>query len=141
MAAPKGRPTSYKPTYCNEAVEYLAQGYSLTAFAGEIGVCRDSVYNWMDTHPDFFDAIKKGRAKGQATWEKRLASMAIEGGGNATAIIFAMKNLYQDDWREKQTLEHTGKDGGPIEQAVTLDPSKLSSETLEELLNATSNEG
>ena len=112
---PAGRPTDYKPTYCDQAVEHLAEGFSLTSFAGEIGHSRDSIYRWMDEHEEFSDAVKKGRAKGQAKWEQRLAKLATEGGGNATAIIFAMKNLYQDDWREKQQLEHTGKDGGPIE--------------------------
>lgn len=106
---PVGRPTAFKTKYCDEVVEHLALGYSLTSFAGEIRHCRDTLYEWMDVHKDFSDAVKKGRAKGQALWEKRLASMAIEGGGNATAIIFAMKNLYQDDWREKQTVEHSGQ--------------------------------
>lgn len=138
---PAGRPTDYKPTYCDQAVEHLALGYSLTSFAGKIGHSRDSIYRWMDEHEEFSGAVKKGRAKGQALWEQRLAAMAVNGGGNATAIIFAMKNLYQDDWREKQAIEHTGKDGGPIEQSLSLDPSKLSTEAMAELLNAASNEG
>jgi len=110
-----GRPSLYKAPYADDVVEHLALGYTLASWAGSIGVSRDTVYEWANVHPEFSDAIKKGRAKGQALWERRLAKQAIEGTGNTAAIIFAMKNLYQDDWADKIVNEHTGKNGGPIE--------------------------
>lgn len=112
---PAGRPTDYKPVYCDEVISHLGEGYTLASFAGIIGADRQTVYNWADAHEEFFDAIKKGRAKGQHIWEQRLSKQAIDGAGNTAAIIFAMKNLYQDDWADKIISEHTGKDGGPIE--------------------------
>lgn len=109
MAKKRGQPTSYKDTYPSLVTEHLAQGFTLAAWAGEIGVCRTTVYNWSDEHPEFLYAIKKGRAKGQGLWESRLASQAVSGKGNTAAIIFAMKNLYQDDWSDKIITEHQGK--------------------------------
>lgn len=113
MAA--GRPTDYKPAYCDEAIAHLGEGFTLTSFAGIVGASRQTVYDWADAHPEFLDAIKKGRAKGQHLWEQRLSKQAMDGAGNTAAIIFAMKNLYQDDWADKIVNELTGKDGGPIE--------------------------
>lgn len=101
-----GRPTKYNPIYCDQAIEFMGQGYSLTAFAGSIDVSRDTVYEWQSKHVEFSDAIKMARAKGQMRWEERLRDQAISNSGNTGAIAFAMKNLYADDWREKQEIEH-----------------------------------
>lgn len=113
-----GRPTDYKAAYVDEVQSHLAEGFTLASFGGIIGASRQTLYNWADDHEEFFDAIKKGRAKGQLLWEMRLSTQAIEGSGNTAAIIFAMKNLYQDDWAEKIITEHTGKDGGPVQVVI-----------------------
>jgi hypothetical protein len=111
MAA--GRPSKYQPAYCNEAVEFLAQGYSVMAFAGEIGVSRDTIYEWCEVHPEFSDSIKIGKAKGARWWEDRIRSGELAG-PQITAAIFALKNRAGDEWREKQEHEHTGKDGAAL---------------------------
>jgi hypothetical protein len=105
-------------------LNHLAEGYTLASFGGIIGASRDSLYEWAKVHEGFSDAIKKGRAKGQHLWEQRLSKQAIDGAGNTAAIIFAMKNLYQDDWAEKIINEHTGKNGGPIETVDMTDIEK-----------------
>lgn len=112
-----GRPSKYSPAYCNEVVEFLAQGHSVTAFAGEIGVARSTVFKWAEEHQEFSDALKVGQAKATKFWEGVLAKVASEGGGNATAAIFGLKNRASDDWSDKVINEHTGKDGGAIQVA------------------------
>ena len=57
----------------------------------------------------------------QAWWEQRLREQAMKSDGNAAAIIFAMKNRFTKDWRDKQELEHTGRDGEAIEFRDTTD--------------------
>lgn len=123
---PGGRPSKYSPAYCNEVIEFLAQGHSVTAFAGEIGVARSTVFKWAEEHQEFSDALKVGQAKATKFWEGILAKVASEGGGNATAAIFGLKNRAPDDWSDKVISELTGKDGGPIETKTTIDLSKLS---------------
>src|ERR1700733_6740145 len=44
----RGRPTSYKPEYCEAVIEAMMQGFSLTAFAGILAVSRDIINDWMD---------------------------------------------------------------------------------------------
>ncbi len=125
MAAPKGNKnaignsggkTKYKPAYCNEVKEHMALGYSLTTWGGTVGVCRETCYNWAKEYIEFFNAIKIGRAKGQRVWEDKLMKQADTGGGNTAATIFAMKNLYRDDWADKIVQEHTG--GIKVEKIV-----------------------
>lgn len=109
---PLGRPTKYKPEYCDKVVEYMGNGYSKEAFAGEIGVCRDTLYEWASKHAAFSDAIKRGEAANLSYWE-RIGQQGITGqleGFNASSWIFTMKN--RAGWRDK--VEHTGEGGGPI---------------------------
>jgi hypothetical protein len=105
---PGGRPSEYDPAFCGLAEETLGRGYSLAVLAGEIGVSRQTVDTWQNAHPEFLDAIKRGRAKGARIWEDRLANLADSGTGNATAIIFGLKNRLTEDWRDKTETEHSG---------------------------------
>jgi transcriptional regulator with XRE-family HTH domain len=117
---PAGRPTEYREAFCDTAVECLKQGYSLTVLAGELDVSRQTIDNWMKAHPEFLDAISRGRAKGARIWEDRLGASADTGAGNATSIAFGLKNLAKDDWRDKTEQELSGPDGGAIPTEMTV---------------------
>ena len=78
-----------------------------------LGVTKQTIYNWADEIPEFFDALKEGEEQSRLFWE----NLGIQGASgseefNATAWIFNMKNRFKDEWRDRQ--EHTGEDGGPI---------------------------
>lgn len=110
-----GRPSLYKPAYCEELIQFLAEGYSITAFAGEIGVGRRTVFDWLEKHKEFAEAYEIAKPKAVLHWERAFKEFATSGKGNAAAFIFALKNRAGDDWNDKVVNEHTGKDGGPIE--------------------------
>lgn len=108
---PAGRPTSYKPEYCELIVKKMGEGYSVMAFAGLIGVSRETVYNWAKEHPEFFNALKAAQAACAARWEKILLQIGETGQGSAAAAIFALKNRARDEWREKVEHDMTSSDG------------------------------
>lgn len=107
-----GRPSKYQQAYCNEVIECLAQGHSITAFAGTIGVARSSIFKWAEENEEFSDAIKVGQAKAVLFWEKKLTTMGAK--DNVTAVIFGLKNRARDEWSDRVISELTGPDGGPI---------------------------
>ncbi len=109
-----GRPTSYDPAFCEQAIEFLKEGYSIAAFAGEIGVARATVYNWMEEHPAFLDAVKTGQAGAVLWWERANRGLAMGSEGNATSIIFGLKNRASDEWRDVKATELSGPGGGAI---------------------------
>lgn len=111
---PLGRPSEYDPSYCDLARDFMSKGYSISALAGEIGVNRDSLYEWEKVHPDFSDALKQSRYMRIRALENKLLSAEI--GPHVTAAIFALKNAMPDEWRDRH--EVSGPDGGPI--AVTV---------------------
>jgi hypothetical protein len=117
---PAGRPTLYREEYVERVVEFCAGGYSLTGFAGEIGVGRDTISEWVRVHPEFSVAVKKAKAASAKWWEERAHKVAAEGGpgGQATMVIFGLKNHAHEDYTDKTQHEHAGPGGGPIEVAM-----------------------
>jgi hypothetical protein len=114
-----GRPTDYREEFVERVEAFCAQGYSLTAFAGEIGVCRETISEWCRKYPEFSVAVSRAKALRARWWEARALEVAAKGGpgGQATMIIFGLKNHAPDDYKEISRRELTGADGGPIETA------------------------
>src|SRR4051812_23315913 len=85
-----GRPTKYDRRYCDDIVAFCRHGYSITAFAGHIGVARSTIQEWAATHDEFSVAVKTAKAASALWWEERGRSVAERGGGNgaATMVIF-----------------------------------------------------
>lgn len=102
------RPTKYDPAYCDMLEPHFDEGFSYESFAGVVGVSKQTLYDWEKAYPEFLDAKKSNEAKSQLVWEKRLNSLAKTGEGNATAIIFGLKNRASDSWRDKVETEHSG---------------------------------
>lgn len=132
------RPTKYKPEYCDAVVEHMSDGASLTSFAAEIDVARSTINEWIDNHPEFSESVKRGKAKCAAWWEALGRNNAMTGDGNATLVIFGLKNMGAEDWRDKQEFDHTSSDKSMSPQ---LDASKLSDTALQELMNARNSSG
>jgi hypothetical protein len=103
-----GRPSKYDAAHCDVAEDTLAQGYSEAVLAGELGVCIDTITEWKNAHPEFSASIKIGRAKGARVWEDRLKALAEKNEGNATGVIFGLKNRHPEAWKDKTETEHSG---------------------------------
>lgn len=106
-----GRPTKYDPAMCEQVIECLAQGYSLSAAAGYIGISRQTLYQWTEENPEFSDAVRVGQAKAAIWWETAGKGVAIGEDGSAPMIMFGLKNRVRDDWADRRevTAEHSGK--------------------------------
>lgn len=64
-----GRPTKYKPEYCDKAIELGKRGKSFTYIAAELDIHKDTLYEWIKNYPDFSDAMTKSRYHSQKWWE------------------------------------------------------------------------
>lgn len=124
MKNPVGRPTKYKPEYCQMVVDHMADGASLTSFAAEIDVARSTINEWIDANPDFSEAVKRAKAKCAAWWERLGRNNAITGDGNATLVIFGLKNMAAEDWREKQEIDHSSSDGSMKPSHIVIEAAK-----------------
>lgn len=123
---PVGRPSLYATEYCEQVEAFMATGFSLTAFAGEIGVCIATLKTWQKEYPEFLAAVSRAKAKRLLEWEKIGLNIAKVGGGtgSATMAVFGLKNMGGDEWADKVVNEHGGIGGGPI-QSVSMTPEQF----------------
>jgi hypothetical protein len=126
---PIGRPSKYEPRFCEMVMEDMAKGFSLTAFAGLIGVNRDTIHAWMKEHPDFSEAVTRAKAARLRNWEEVALKMRTTGGGpgGATITVFGLKNMGDDEWSDRHSLELSGKGGGPIETSDVTPRERIAS--------------
>lgn len=94
-----GHPTKYDESMPMALINHMAKGYSYKSFAGIIGVNLDTMYNWERLFPEWKNAKEHGKILELATWEKIHLRCAATGQGNASAIIWAQKNKFPDDYR------------------------------------------
>lgn len=110
---PFGRPTDYRPEYCQMLIDYFnrkpyetnSEGNlealdfpSLAGFACTLEVSRDTLANWAKANKDFFCAYK--RAKDYQ--ENFLIVNSMKGLTNPAFSIFTAKNVL--GWRDKVEL-------------------------------------
>lgn len=117
---PGGRPTKYRPEYCEELVAFCREGYSITGFAGEIGVGRETISEWARVHPEFSVAVSRAKAAATRAYEgdARHVRQHGGGGGQATLIIFGLKNMAPDDYADKQEHLIGGNGKEPVRAEV-----------------------
>lgn len=127
---PNGRPSDYEPRFCEMLIEHMTEGMSFTSFASLVNVCRATLYNWLDNHPEFLDAKKRGDMKSLYWWEKEgkdglwnhtetesegRSRKSISKTFNTGNYVFNMINRFPDDWKQKQ--EDTSKNQNPDNSA------------------------
>ena len=112
---PFGRPSEYKPEYCQLIIDHMAKGYSFEACAGKIGVDKITLYRWVKAHPDFCHAKAIAFERSRDFWETIAIDNVVntsESGYdelgnkvskskslNSAAWIFNMKNRF--GWRDR----------------------------------------
>ena len=131
---PGGRPTSYRPEFCQRVVALMAEGRSLEGCAALLGVHPDSLYEWQKVILSF------PRPSAPAEQLPRRSGKTGCGGeaGNAQAIQWALRNRSRaaSGWHhDAQRVEHSGPDGGALrtEHHEVIDPRRLSPEHREGL--------
>jgi transposase len=109
-----GRPTGYRPEYCDKVIEWGRLGKSRAWIAAEIGVCKQTLANWEAQHPDFLVALRRAKVFEQQWWED--AGQTSLGTREFQANVWSrsMAARFPDDWRETSRQEQTGANGGPI---------------------------
>lgn len=118
---PAGRPTDYRPEYCEKVLEWGAQGKSLTWMAAELDQSKQTLYTWMEVHPQFLDAITRARAKSQQWWEDAGQNAMAMPGFNASVWAKSMSARFPEDWREKSETTVQGPNGGPVEKVTRIE--------------------
>ena len=132
----RGRPSSFKPDYIEQARNLCELGATEEDLARAFKVTTRTISRWQVTYKDFCLALKMGKAATDERVERSLYRRAtgytfdsekiFQSDGriiraktkehvppDTTAMIFWLKNRRPEAWRDRR--EVTGKDGAPIE--------------------------
>jgi hypothetical protein len=140
----RGRPSEYKPEYCDKVDEYLAErqdvevkretekGFTykvkvqlptIEGFAIYIGVPKRTLYDWKDKYEELSHSLEKIVEEQR----KRLLDNGLSGDYNSTIAKLILSSNH--GMSEKTVSELTGKDG------AQLIPDQFTSEEKESLLS------
>ncbi len=105
---PGGRPTSYRPEFCERVIELGKEGYGKAEIAAELDVERKTLDNWSNEFPEFLLAMSRARELSLAWWERSGRENICNRDFNANAYRLQVCNRFPDDWRDQQRLELSG---------------------------------
>jgi transposase len=129
-----GRPTKFKPEYCNMLIKHMSEGLSFKSFAGLVNVNLDTLYNWEQLFPEFSESKEIGLQKARYFWEVvgRQGAVGKIKGFNAASYCFNMKNRFK--WSDRapeddssttiQTVRIELPDS-KSEQVISVEPKKV----------------
>ena len=112
---PGGRPLKFKtPEIMQELIDKYFKSkprseWTITGLALALDTDRITLINY-EGKPEFINTIKKAKMMVEDSYEDDLKK------SGRTGTIFALKNF---GWADTQKLEHTGKDGGPIDFGIS----------------------
>lgn len=78
---------------------WARDGLTDEQIANNLGISKDTFYQYKKKYPDFSDSLKKGKEYIDYEVENALLKSALS--GNTTAQIFWLKNRKPDKWKDK----------------------------------------
>ena len=151
-----GRPTKLTPKIQEEILQVIRSGNYIETACAYTGINKSTFYLWLKRgarekdrvannprakirknekkYVDFSNAVEKALAHAEIR-DVAIIGKAAEKEWQAAA--WRLERKFPDRWgrKDKYSLEHSGKDGGPIETSHTeeLDLSSLTDKELEQL--------
>jgi len=106
VLAKLGRPTKYRPEYCERVIEMGKKGYHFYEMAMELEVDTDTFYEWCKNYPAFSLSYSRAKQYGKAY----LAREARENMGNRDfhAKVLEWNSKFHNDFREAPSVRVDG---------------------------------
>ena len=143
---PVGRPTKYKPEYCERVIALGKEGYSHAELAADLEVDKASLYDWAAAHEEFSTALRAAKTYEQAWFEREARSNMKNRDFNANLWYRSAASRFREDYTERKETQLTGANGGAVQvetkskiDVKALDPDQR--EALKNLLLAAKKEG
>jgi hypothetical protein len=125
---PAGRPTDYRPEFCERVIELGRNGRSVAQMASILDVSKGTLYLWAQVHPEFSDALSLAKTHAQAIWEEKGETGLESREFNAGLYKVSMSARFPDDYSDRQKIDHSSSDGTMTPPSAIVirpyDPSK-----------------
>lgn len=110
--AKRGRPTDYRPEYCDQVIEWGGMGKSRTWMAAHLGIDRKTIDNWAVANPEFLLALSRAKALEQAVWEDMGQIGMTADKFNSGVWSKSMAARFPDEWRDN--VQVSGDPNAPM---------------------------
>jgi hypothetical protein len=111
----------------------VCDGETLTGIAHSLDVSFGSLQTWLEAVPERSARVKEARRRAARMWDEK-ALKGIEEAADAFALAKAKEAAHHLRWRaskiapadygDRQAVELSGKDGGPIQTQAVLTPEE-----------------
>lgn len=114
--------SKYTPERVKRFLDAVRLGSTYRLAAAYAGISHETYANWLDSKPEFFAAVKEAEGVAVVGWLAKIEKAAND--GNWQAAAWKLERRLPEDFgrKDRQSVELTGKDGGPIE--LDSDPHK-----------------
>ena len=133
---PAGRPSEYKPEYCDVVIECGRRGESFAGMSCACDTSKQTMALWMKQNPEFLNSMENARTLSQLWWEKVGQDHIVEcpDGNKVNAGLYSrsMAARFPDDWRENNKVEINATISRPTEEDEKILARWYESKKLEE---------
>jgi hypothetical protein len=100
---PVGRPTKFKPEYCDLAFSFALLGATDAELAQALEITESTLNLWKLEYPEFSEALNDGKIKADARVAKSFYQKALD--GDVGACKSWLTNRRGKDWKDKQSTD------------------------------------
>jgi hypothetical protein len=100
-----GRPSLYRPEYCEAVIELGKEGRSIAGMAAHFDVGRNTIDEWAAVHPEFSEALTRAKVHAQSWWEQQGVSGMREKTFNARVWEISVRSRFRDDYTERKEVD------------------------------------
>lgn len=115
-----GRPTKYKPEYCEQAKKLALLGLTDAEMAEFFEVCEDTLHEWKKVYPEFSESSRAGKVRADAEIANSLYHRA-KGAQWTEQVAFKVRNQTGSGaFTEEVQIVELQKAAPPDTQAASL---------------------
>lgn len=122
-----GRPTKYKPETGDKLCEIIAEGGSASKACASVGIPMRTFYQWNRENEGFSAQLSRAREDQADTFADQMCDIADDEEDVARAKLkidarkWVAARMKPKSWGDRQSVEHSGPGGGPIETRTAQD--------------------
>lgn len=99
-----GRPSKYKPEYCEKVIALGKEGKSPAQIAYHLDITRDDINHWIKAHDEFCTAMKLAKIAEQNWWEETGKNALHADKFQAAVWKKSMEARFREDYTERHDV-------------------------------------
>jgi len=118
---PAGRPSLYKPEYCEQVIELGKAGKSQVQIAVALNIPRSTMHSWAKEHEEFSAALTRAKECEQDWWENTGQKGLTADKFNSAVWSKSMSARFREEYTDRVEQNHSGE----IETNSEQDPRQV----------------